>query len=163
MPQHEQSKVPSSPEIHFPPPLFFAIAAVAGILLNKSFPLGLASGWTRMIFAPAGYLLMAGALVMGVWAVVTFVHLRTGIFPHQPAKQLVNVGPYRFSRNPMYLSLNLGYVGFSLLLNSVWMLVFLPIALLALHRFIIRREERYLAVRFGDDYRAYCGRVRRWI
>ncbi len=163
MSHHEPSEVPTSPEIPFPPPLFFVFAGVAGILIEKSFPLFLASGWVRVVLLPAGYLLMACALVVGVWAVVTFVRVRTGIFLHQPAKQLVNYGPYKLSRNPMYSSLTVAYIGLGLVLNSVWMMILLPITLVALYHFIVQREEQYLTSRFRDEYAEYCRRVRRWI
>ena len=94
---------------------------------------------------------------------LTFVRSRTAIIPHRPASQLVEAGPYRYTRNPMYTGLTTVYLGASLALNAVWPLLFLPFSLFALYHFVIEREERYLADAFAADYTAYRQRVRRWL
>jgi protein-S-isoprenylcysteine O-methyltransferase Ste14 len=76
---------------------------------------------------------------------------------------IVATGPYRFSRNPMYVAMSAVYVGLSLLMGVVWPLVLLPIVLLSLSALVIRREERYLGDAFGEEYGAYRARVRRWL
>jgi protein-S-isoprenylcysteine O-methyltransferase Ste14 len=78
-------------------------------------------------------------------------------------RTIVGSGPYRFTRNPMYVSLALAYAGMALTINSVWPLVFLPFIVLLVDRYVIRREEAYLARKFGAEYEAYRGRVRRWL
>jgi hypothetical protein len=77
--------------------------------------------------------------------------------------EVVTEGPYRFSRNPMYVGLSLLYVGIALWTHALWALPLLPLVLWGLWRRVIRREERYLAAAFGADYAAYTRRVRRWL
>ncbi|HNC45125.1 MAG TPA: isoprenylcysteine carboxylmethyltransferase family protein, partial [Acidobacteriota bacterium] len=86
-----------------------------------------------------------------------------GIYPNQPANQIVAHGPFRFSRNPMYVAMTALTIGVSLLSNIGWILVFIPFILFALTMLVIRREEAYLTDAFGESYAQYCARVRRWI
>ena len=97
------------------------------------------------------------------WALSTFVRVRTGIMPDRPARQLVTFGPYRFSRNPMFVGFSAIYVGLAVLLNMVWPLAVLPLVIAVLTLTVIRHEERYMATEFGDPYQTYCRRVRRWM
>ena len=87
---------------------------------------------------------------------------RTNIDPYKPATALVTGGPYRFTRNPIYVAMTLLYVGAALSFRIIPALILLPIALLLLQFGVIRREERYLEAKFGDRYRQYRSRVRRW-
>lgn len=102
-------------------------------------------------------------IALGGWGLLTFFRARTAIIPDRPASRLVVTGPYRFSRNPMYVALTVLYIGLSALTDSWWPLVFLPVVLTALWFLVIRREERYLAAAFSEEYAAYCRRVRRWL
>jgi len=72
-------------------------------------------------------------------------------------------GPYRFTRTPMYVGWVIVHLGCVLLTNTVWPLVSLPVVLVLISRAVIAKEERYLAAKFGDAYRAYKARVRRWL
>jgi protein-S-isoprenylcysteine O-methyltransferase Ste14 len=81
----------------------------------------------------------------------------------RPTTTIVEKGPYRFTRNPMYLAMSCAYLGLALVLNNLWALVLLPFVVLVVDRFVIRREESYLTAKFGDPYREYCARVRRWL
>jgi protein-S-isoprenylcysteine O-methyltransferase Ste14 len=83
--------------------------------------------------------------------------------PYKPATALAVHGPYRYTRNPMYLAMTIFYLGLTLLVNTLWPLVLLPAVLLVVQRGVINREERYLERTFGDAYRAYKARVRRWL
>jgi protein-S-isoprenylcysteine O-methyltransferase Ste14 len=98
---------------------------------------------------------------LAVWALATFRAAGTAISPNRPASTLVTHGPFRLSRNPMYLALSLLYLGVMLLVNSVWTLLLLPFVIAVLHLTVIRHEERYLAATFGIGYDAYRRRVRR--
>jgi len=80
-----------------------------------------------------------------------------------PASQLVILGPYRWSRNPMYVGFVAMYLGFALLMNSVWPLLLLPGVIIALEILVITREERYLRSIFGPEYEEYCRQVGRWV
>jgi len=80
-----------------------------------------------------------------------------------PATALVTTGPYRYTRNPMYLGLAFLYAGIALAFGLLWALAALPVVLLVVDRVVIPPEERHLEAQFGDEYRAYKSRVRRWI
>jgi protein-S-isoprenylcysteine O-methyltransferase Ste14 len=83
--------------------------------------------------------------------------------PFKPSTALVFDGPYRFTRNPMYLGMAAVYVGLAFVLGLMWALLFLPLVLIAVDRLVIAREEPYLERKFGEEYVAYKRRVRRWI
>ncbi|HKC81691.1 MAG TPA: isoprenylcysteine carboxylmethyltransferase family protein [Gemmatimonadaceae bacterium] len=79
------------------------------------------------------------------------------------ASQLVTSGPYRFTRNPMYVGLTIAYIGGAAIINSAWPLILLPIVLVVLVRTVVSREEQYLSDAFGDQFTSYRSRVRRWL
>ena len=87
----------------------------------------------------------------------------TNIRPDQPTLALVFDGPFRFTRNPLYMALTGLYLGITLLVNALWPLLFLIPVLGVLRWGVVAREERYLEAKFGEPYRTYKARVRRWI
>ena len=87
----------------------------------------------------------------------------TTIRPDKPAAKLVTDGPFRFSRNPLYLALTLMYAGIALMADSIWALLLLFPVTFIMTRFVIQREKDYLARTFGEDYERYKKSVRRWI
>ena len=88
---------------------------------------------------------------------------RTSVNPNRQTTVLLTEGPFRLSRNPMYLGMVVQYVGLALLFNSLWAIVLLPLALVVVHLTVIKREEWYLEQKFGEEYRAYKARVQRWL
>jgi protein-S-isoprenylcysteine O-methyltransferase Ste14 len=82
---------------------------------------------------------------------------------HQPAESIVDTGPYRFTRNPIYLSMVLGLIGLAIAFNSLWLLLTLVPFALVIRYGVVAREEAYLERKFGDVYRGYRARVRRWL
>ena len=98
-----------------------------------------------------------------MWFLRTFRRAGTPVDVRRPTTRVVTDGPFRFSRNPGYLSLTGMYVGLTAVTDALWPLVFLPGVLLAVQRGVIKREERYLERKFGEDYLAYKARTRRWI
>ncbi|MBI1819257.1 MAG: isoprenylcysteine carboxylmethyltransferase family protein [Nitrospirae bacterium] len=93
----------------------------------------------------------------------TMRHAKTSPNPYQPAAVLVTEGPFCFTRNPVYLGMNLFYLGAGILLNSFWSTLFFPVLLLIMEFGVIHREERHLEQRFGEAYLEYKASVRRWI
>ena len=89
--------------------------------------------------------------------------MKTAVNPDQPPTFLVTTGPYRFSRNPMYVGLTLLQLGFALTFNSFWLVLTLVPTLLIMSRGVIDREEQFLATMFGQTYIDYRNRVRRWL
>ena len=155
---------PRSPGVKFPPPTLFVVGWLVGWALEANVVrFRLLSGDPGASLVVAGTVLIAAGLVVIASGLLTFFRARTAIMPHHAASRLVTHGPYRFTRNPMYLGMSLLHAGLALRANMGWPLVLLPLVLLALVRLVIGREERYLASAFGTEYDEYRRRVRRWI
>lgn len=156
---------PRHPGVRFPPPTVFVAGFLLGWLLERwVLRLRLAGGEANaasLVWSGSGAMLLGLALI--AWGLLTFFRARTAIMPHHAASRLVTHGPYRFTRNPMYLGMSLLHAGLALRMNMGWPLLMLPLSLAALYVLVIRREERYLGAEFGDEYAAYRRRVRRWI
>jgi protein-S-isoprenylcysteine O-methyltransferase Ste14 len=132
--------------------------------------LGLVLHWLRPLAAlpplPARLLgggLLIASVILARRAESVMRQAGTNVRPDQPALTLVASGPFRFSRNPLYLASSGLYLGVSLLVDSLWPIVLLVPTLIILRWGVIGREERYLEAKFGDEYRAYMARVRRWL
>jgi protein-S-isoprenylcysteine O-methyltransferase Ste14 len=148
------------PGVLIPPPLLFGVGWALGAWLRHYTGYGVMDAfWSPFV----GWPLVGAALVLGIWGVVTLRRHRTGIMPHRPSTAVVEDGPYRFTRNPLYLAMTLGYLGTALAFGQWWAVALLPLVLLALHPLVIVREERYLQDKFGETYGAYRARVPRWI
>jgi protein-S-isoprenylcysteine O-methyltransferase Ste14 len=109
---------------------------------------------------------VAGVVVwfaLAATAMAAFRRARTTLIPNRPAHALVTTGPYRFTRNPMYVSLVALYLGVTAMLNTWWPVLFLPLVVICIDRMVVAREERYLASAFPAEYEAYTRRVRRWL
>jgi protein-S-isoprenylcysteine O-methyltransferase Ste14 len=149
-----------TPGVLAPPPLLFAGGLGAGFLLDALLPLPLpASPPVRA----GGAALVAGgvALVGGALAAMRRAH--TNVSPYEPTTALVTTGPYRRSRNPIYVAFAMVQAGVALLAGRAWpALMLLPVLLLVRHG-VIAREERYLERRLGEPYAEYRARVRRWL
>ncbi len=154
---------PAHPGVNFPPPLLFVAAFLAGWLLHRRWPVPILPAAWSMAREIAGLLLVTLGMMLVLWALITFRRHRTAVYPNRPASRIVRDGPYRRTRNPMYVSMTMIHVGVALLVNSVLPVLFLPIALLLLVRLVIAREERYLHAAFGEAYAAYCRNVGRWL
>ena len=111
----------------------------------------------------AGLALVVTGIALTLWSAVTFRRAHTTIIPWGQVSAMVTIGPFRFSRNPIYLADAIAYLGATLLIHSWWPMLVLPGVLLVMRRKVIDREERYLTERFGDAYREYQLRVRRWL
>jgi len=141
-------------------PILFAIEYLTGALIGMVWPLPAPGSPARWF---AGGALIVPALLFGIASLVTMRRAGTSPNPHVASAALVERGPYRMTRNPMYVSMVLIYSGVACLFRATWVLVLMPLAVLAVDRWVIAPEERYLLHRFGDAYSAYCARVRRWI
>ena len=146
--------------VEFPPPLIFLIAYGLGYGLHRLFPIGgLPYAWQLIggvTFALVGLLLVSTS-------VLRFVRARTTVLPFRPTTGLVTTGVYRYTRNPMYVSFAAFYLAATVRFNVFWALLFLPLTLWIVQRYVIRKEERYLESLFGEEYRTYQQQVRRWV
>ena len=151
-----------NPGVHFPPPLVYVTGFLIGWLIDRRWPAPLSqlSGETRDVIA---LLCLALWLALMSGAFIVFTRAHTSIIPNRPASAIVRSGPYRFTRNPMYVSLAALYAGLALLYDSWWPLLFLIPVLLVIRYAVIAREEKYLTGAFPVEYSAYCSHVRRWL
>ena len=102
-------------------------------------------------------------MALATWFARTMRGADTTLDVDKPVSSLVEDGPFRYSRNPGYLSLTMLYAGIAIFRNALWAILFLPLLLLVTQRELIEREERYLERTFGEEYLAYETRVRRWV
>ncbi len=156
-------RVRDNPGVIAPPPVLYLIPLLLGLLLQRVWPVPLAPTGARFALRVLGGVLVALWVVLIVAAVRAFHRAGTHVIPTRPATTVVMSGPYRFTRNPMYLGLTLLYLAVTVLANAFWPLLLLPVVVLAMRRGVIDREERYLERKFGEPYRQYKARVRRWI
>ncbi|HTS02828.1 MAG TPA: isoprenylcysteine carboxylmethyltransferase family protein [Thermoanaerobaculia bacterium] len=145
------------------PPVVFVLAIGAGFALRRLVPVRLVPPFLEGPAGDAGAALAVLGLAFGGWAFATFVRAKTTPHPNHPVNALVTWGPYRVSRNPMYVGLSVFTAGLALVANTPWLFAVLPPAWLALRRLVIDREEAYLERRFGDEYRTFLARTRRWL
>ena len=102
-------------------------------------------------------------MALATWFIRTMRAADTTLDVNKPVSRVLQDGPFRYSRNPGYLSLVMIYTGIAILRNALWAILFLPLLLLVTQRELIEREERYLERTFGEEYLAYKRRVRRWV
>jgi protein-S-isoprenylcysteine O-methyltransferase Ste14 len=148
--------------VSIPPPLVFVVAFVCGRGLDRL----VATDMLAEIAAkarPLGFALMAAGALFAASAVASFIRRWTTIVPHGRPRALVTTGAYRVTRNPMYVGLTLTYLGIAVVTCAVAPLATLLLPLWFLSATIIPREERSLLETFGDEYRRYAARTRRWI
>jgi protein-S-isoprenylcysteine O-methyltransferase Ste14 len=154
----------TSPGVRFPPPFIYVGFFLVGMAIeNWVGRLQLSTVSTRGPIVVMGWVAIVAGVAIAGSGVIAFRVARTAIIPFHSASRLVRRGPYRFTRNPMYLGLAILYAGVAVLLDRGVPLLLLPLAILAMQLLVIRREERYLAHAFGDDYHRYERTVRRWI
>ena len=148
-------------QVRIRPPLAWGVAVIAGLALNWLVPLPFLpddqdAGWL-------GALVFVLALALFAWAIVTITRAGSNVPGNLPTTTIVESGPYRFTRNPIYLGMFFGLIGLAIAFDTLWLLVMLvPFALLIRYA-VVAREEAYLERKFGDVYRSYCARVRRWL
>ena len=110
-----------------------------------------------------GLIAVASVLILVVWPARQFQQSGQDPKPWTPTPEMVVHGPYKFTRNPMYLGMLLFCIGFAIILSDVWILILTPLCGWLIYHLAIRHEEAYLEEKFGDAYRAYKAGVRRWI
>jgi protein-S-isoprenylcysteine O-methyltransferase Ste14 len=149
-----------NPGVIAPPPLIYAGTLVAGLLANRRLRLRFLP---RRLARTIGLPLAVCGFVVGFSGFREVRRAGSNVDPRQPATTVVTGGPYRFTRNPMYLGFTLMYVGISALSNALLPILLLPAILQLMKRGVIEREERYLERKFGEEYLRFKESVRRWI
>ena len=142
------------------PPLVYLAAIVTGSVLEFASPLPFVP---PRLAAPLGRVLVVAAVVLFSYSVRTFRTAGTPVPGNKPTTVVVRTGPYRFSRNPIYVAFSLLQLGLAAWVDSLWLIATLIAAVALMAKVVIPREERYLASRFGGEYLEYKASVRRWL
>ena len=145
------------------PPILFLGAILLGCLLSWIVPLGPGLGSANVLALSVGGALAAVGLALFVVSVREFRRAGTSVVPGEPSTVLLDRGPYRYTRNLIYISFIVFYFGMTIMLTSTWMLLLLIPVLIVLQRGVVEREEAYLQSKFGEAYRKYQARVPRWL
>src|SRR5262245_56442749 len=144
----------------FRPPLIYGAAIAIGVACQWMWPRPVRSGGG---LGPLGGGLMVASLFLFAAAVGRVRAAGTPVPARKPTTAIVRTGPYRYSRNPIYLAFSLLQLGIAVWLNSWWLVATLAAAVALVHYVVITREEEYLEARFGAEYRDYKAAVRRWM
>lgn len=152
---------PETAQVLIRPPLAWSLVVIAGLVLDWIAPLPfLPDDW------PAGFLgavVFVVALVPAIWAIDTMTRAGTNVPTNRPTTAFVESGPYRFTRNPIYLGMFGGLIGLGIAFDNPWLLLMMALFALVIRYGVVAREEAYLERMFGDAYRRYRRRVRRWL
>jgi len=147
-------------QVRIPPPLLLIACMLLGIGLHRLYPLHFLPRLPRWSL---GVLLIGAGLGVSLYCVWMFRIAQTALEPWEPTSHIVRTGPYRWTRNPIYLSFVLMGVGAACALDNLWIaLMQIPLVVL-ITRWVIKKEEAYLEQKFGESYLAYKNHVRRWI
>jgi protein-S-isoprenylcysteine O-methyltransferase Ste14 len=143
------------------PPIAWALAFLAGLGIDWLYPLpfvpaSLSNAWI-------GAAVFAVAFVFAIWAIVTIRKAGTQVETVKPTTAIVVDGPFRFTRNPIYIGMFVGQIGLAIGFNSLWILATLVPFYLVIRHGVVAREEAYLERKFGNTYLSYKSRVRRWV
>ncbi len=142
------------------PPALYAGTLLIGLVLSFVFPIDFLPRSLALVLGALA-IICAGLIVTSAFRVMS--RASTAVNPSQPTTAIVSDGVFSWSRNPIYLSLTLFYIGISLLLGALWALLLLLPLLVIVQIGVIQREESYLERKFGDEYLRYKARVRRWV
>jgi protein-S-isoprenylcysteine O-methyltransferase Ste14 len=150
-------------EVAIKPPLLFMGALMLGALLSLIIPLGPRLASPNGLALAVGVTFVVIGFALAAFSVRSFRRAGTSVVPGEPSTALVVNGPYRVTRNPIYIGLVLIYFGLAIILTSLWVLLLLIPVLFILQRGVVEREEVYLGRQFGEAYRRYQARVPRWL
>src|SRR5262249_48593586 len=143
------------------PPVAWMLALIAGVAADWLYPLRFVPASVPGAWVGGAIFVLAFALA--IWAVVTIRKARTQVETYKPTTTILADGPYRFTRNPIYLAMVLGLIGLAIAFDSLWILVTLALFYLVIRYGVVAREEAYLERKFGEVYLGYKSRVRRWL
>ncbi len=149
-----------APNVIAIPPLIYLAFLAVGLLLDYLFPVPVLPNSIQ--YAVGFGIMIAPALIMPS-VLLRFKKANTNFDPGKPTTRIITTGPYRYSRNPSYVSLTMLYLGIAIAADSVWVLAGLIPTLVVMHYGVILREEQYLAEKFGEPYLQYKRSVRRWL
>ncbi|MDP6260049.1 MAG: isoprenylcysteine carboxylmethyltransferase family protein [Rhodospirillales bacterium] len=149
-----------NPGVIAPPPLIFIAGLIVGFALDFFWPVPLVPMEIRIY---AGGFIILISFVTAIWMMRLFIKARTNLDVRKPTHKIVTSGPFRWTRNPAYLSLSLLVLGIAIVADSIWVLLLLVVVMIVTHYKVILREEAYLEQKFGVEYLEYKASVRRWV
>jgi protein-S-isoprenylcysteine O-methyltransferase Ste14 len=145
------------------PPLIYSAAVLVAWTLEQYDRFVWLDGAVAVAPMEAGLGLIALGFLIDIWAMVMLWRARTTILPNAGTRALVTKGPYRFSRNPIYIGNAIALVGLGVALRWGWLILLMPVVMAAIAWLAVANEEVHLERRFGEDWRAYTRKVRRWL
>jgi len=151
-----------SPGVYIPPPLFYVLFFLVAVFIQKRVPIDdsfFHQRWSRF----AGVIFLITALFFLARSLAQFFNSKNTLILIKPASSLQSDGIYGITRNPMYVGLAFVFLGVTFFIGNWWNIILLPILLLIVQEYIIKREEKYLERRFGQAYLDYKMKVRRWL
>lgn len=155
------SEIASTAQVLVRPPLAWAIAVLAGFALDWLEPLPfLPEDWPNGLLGAVVFVL---ALALAIWAMDSMTRAGTNVPTNRPSTTIVESGPYRFTRNPIYVGMCGGLIGLGIAFDNLWLVLTLVPFVLVIRYGVVAREEAYLERKFGEPYRGYRQRVRRWL
>jgi protein-S-isoprenylcysteine O-methyltransferase Ste14 len=154
------SDIPAPSSRPIPPPLIMLLGLLLEIALGHWLPL---ERWLPAAARYAGAPIIAGGVFLALWAALLFRRVHTGLRPFSPATQLVARGPYRFTRNPMYLGMTILLVGVAIMTGALSPFFVPPLFMIVITMLFIRYEEAQMERTFGADFTAFKKKVRRWL
>ena len=149
------------PNVVIPPPIPWALAILVGLVVGWLYPLQFVPASIPRAWVGGGLFVLAVALA--VWAMMTIRKAGTQFDVHKPTTAIVENGPYRFTRNPIYLCMFLSQAGIAIGFDDLWVLATLVPFYFVIRHGVVAREEAYLERNFGSVYLGYKSRVRRWL
>jgi protein-S-isoprenylcysteine O-methyltransferase Ste14 len=163
MPDQEKNGTRINPVMRIPVPWVFILAYLIGFVVQLYLPIPIRSPEIVRIALIAGVILVVIGLAVAFSALGIFRKRSTTTIPFETPTSLVTSGPYRFTRNPMYVGLTLVYLGVAGTRADIWPVIVLPVMLAYVNFIVLPVEERHLQNAFGDAYADYGARVRRWL
>ncbi|MBX2813052.1 MAG: isoprenylcysteine carboxylmethyltransferase family protein [Myxococcales bacterium] len=155
----EKPHANSSPLVKFPPPIIFGLSLLLGLFINQLYPLKISGFWIR---STIGLLFLCTGILLLATATISFRNSGQDLRPWTPSPSLITHGPYRFTRNPMYLGMALIQAGIGCLFDNLWIFFLTGISILIVQRLVIYPEEKYLLETFGESYVSLLRSTRRW-
>jgi protein-S-isoprenylcysteine O-methyltransferase Ste14 len=146
--------------VRFPPPLVFLVFVLLGVLLDSVGPIPFAVTLGMRIL---GVVVVLAGIAIVASARIWFTRTGQSPIPWKPTPELIFRGPYRFTRNPMYVGVTCIQIGLGAAAGILWISALAPVALLSVHFIAVRHEEKYLSEKFGASYDEYRARVRRYL
>ena len=151
-----------NPGVYIPPPIIYILTFLTAVFIQKKVPINNMFFNQRLTkYIGLGFLIIASFFV--VRSLRQFFISKNSLVTIKPALSLQTNGIYSITRNPMYVGLAIVYLGISCFIGNWWNIIFFPLLILIVQEYIIKREEKYLVRRFGQEYIDYKTKVRRWL